>query len=146
MNDSNMNGIYKYLILNELKVIIQFHQYDLSFEEIKNLKLSIIADPNYDSSFNYIIDLRLTNVKMSLIELQLYGDWVQEKLQTNNKNLALLTSNPIQVSNAMLFKLNDNFKNLAYEVFCTMEGALNHVNLDLSNLDFIENEINKLKE
>jgi len=140
-----MSGIYKYLILNKLKLIIQFHQNDLTFDEIKKLKQSIIVDPNYDASFNYIIDLRLTNVKMSLNELQLYGNWVQETLSTNHKNLALLTSNPNQVSNALLFKLNDNFKSLYYEVFSTMEGALGHVNIDLSNLEYIENEIRKLK-
>jgi len=140
-----MSGIYKYLILNKLKLIIQFHQNDLAFDEIKQLKQSIIVDPNYDDSFNYIIDLRLTNVKMSFKELQLYGNWVQETLSTNHKNLALLTSNPNQVSNALLFKLNDNFKSLYYEDFSTMEGALGHVNIDLSNLEYIENEIRKLK-
>ena len=59
-----MSGIYKYLILNKLKLIIQFHQNDLTFDEIKKLKISIIVGPNYDASFNYIIDLRLTNLKM----------------------------------------------------------------------------------
>lgn len=140
-----MSGIYKYLILNKLKLIIQFHQNDLTFDEIKKLKQSIIVDSNYDASFNYMIDLRLTNVKMSLKELQLYGNWVQETLNTNHKNLALLTSNPNQVSNAILFKFNDNIKSLHYEVFSSMEGALGHVNIDLSNLKYIENEINKLK-
>lgn len=140
-----MSGIYKYLILNKLKLIIQFHQNDLTFDEIKKLKQSIIVDSNYGASFNYIIDLRLTNLKMSLNELQLYGNWVQETLSTNHKNLAILTSNPNQVSNALLFKLNDNLKSLHYEVYSSMEGALGHVNVDLSNLEHIENEINKLK-
>ena len=140
-----MSGIYKYLILNKLKLIIQFHQNDLTFDAIKKLKQSIIVDPNYDASFNYIIDLRLTNVKMSFKEIQLYGNWVQETLNTNHKNLALLTTNSIQVSNALLFKLNDNIKSLHYEVYSSMEGALGHVNVDLSNLEYIENEINKLK-
>ena len=75
----------------------------------KKLKQSIIVDPNYDASFNYIIDLRLTNMKLSFKELQLYGNWVQETLNTNHKNLALLTTNPNQVSNALLFKLNEVF-------------------------------------
>ncbi len=140
-----MSGIYKYLILNKLKLIIQFHQNDLTFNDIKKLKQSIIVDLNYDPSFNYIIDLRLTTVKMSLNELQLYGNWVQDTLNTNHKNLALLTSNPYQVSNALLFKLNDNIKSLHYDVYSTMEGALGHVNVDLSNLDYIENEISKMK-
>lgn len=140
-----MSGIYKYLILTKLKLIIQFHQNDLTFDEIKKLKQTILIDPDYDTRFNYIIDLRLTHVKMSLNELQLYGNWVQETLSTNHKNLALLTSNPNQVSNALLFKLNDNLKSLHYEVYSSMAGALGHVNVDLSNLEYIENEISKLK-
>lgn len=141
-----MRGVHKYCIIKPLKLILQFHQNDLTFDGLKNLKLSILNDKSYDPNFNFIIDLRLTNVKMSLNELKLYGDWVQETLNDSNKNMSILTETPNQVSNAIMFKLNDNIKNLHYEVFCSMEAALNHVDVDLSNLKFVEDEIRKLKE
>lgn len=140
-----MLGIYKYLIINPLKLIIQFHQYDLTFDGIKKLKESIMNDNEYNAEYNFIIDLRLADVKMTPNELQRYGNWVQDVLNRKDKNLALLTSNPNQVTNATLYKLNDNFKNLHYDVFSTMESALRHVDIDISNMQFIETEISKLK-
>ncbi|MFH4964850.1 hypothetical protein V8G69_07580 [Gaetbulibacter sp. M235] len=140
-----MDGVYKYSIIKPLELIIQFHQNDLTFDGIKALKQSIIRDSNYNPKFNFIIDLRLANIKMSLLELKLYGDWVEETLNDSHKNMALFTDNPSQVSNAMLFKLNDNIKNLYYEVVSSMEGVLSHVDVDISNLELVENEISKLK-
>ncbi len=140
-----MTGIYKYLIIKPLKLIVQFHQNDLTFNGIKKLKQSIIDDPEYNSSYNFIIDLRLAANKMNEKELQLYGDWVESVLNDEKKHMSLLTLNTRQVISALLFKLNDNFKNLNYDVFSTMEGALSHVDVDISNMQFVESEIDKLK-
>lgn len=140
-----MKSVYKYLIIKPLKLIIQFHQNDLTLEDIKALKQSIIDDPDYSASFNFIIDLRLADIKMTPDELQGYGNWVEEALNDEKKHMSLLTSNPQQVSSAFIFKLNDNFKNLSYEVFSTVEGALCHVDVDISNMQFVESEIDKLK-
>tara|TARA_R110002050_G_scaffold675_10_gene4761 strand:+ start:1168 stop:1599 length:432 start_codon:yes stop_codon:yes gene_type:complete len=140
-----MTGIYKYLIIKPLKLVVQFHQNDLTFNGIKKLKQSIIDDPEYNSSYNFIIDLRLANIKMDQNELHLYGDWVESILNDEKKHLSLLTLNSRQVISALLFKLNDNFKNLHYDVFSTMEGALTHVDVDISNMPFVESEIDKLK-
>lgn len=139
------NSIYKYLIIKHLNLIIQFHQNDLTFEGLKKLKLSIIDDPDYDPNFNFIVDLRLSEIKMTPDELLGYGNWVEDVLNDKRKQMALLTSKPHQVTQAMLFKLNDNLKNLCYDVFCTTEGTLRHVDIDLSNIEFIEREIEKLK-
>tara|TARA_R110000868_G_scaffold720_4_gene5241 strand:+ start:4163 stop:4594 length:432 start_codon:yes stop_codon:yes gene_type:complete len=140
-----MTGIYKYLIIKPLKLVVQFHQNDLTFNGIKKLKQSIIDDPEYNSNYNFIIDLRLANIKMDQNELHLYGDWVESILNDEKKHLSLLTLNSRQVISALLFKLNDNFKNLHYDVFSTMEGALTHVDVDISNMPFVESEIDKLK-
>ena len=137
--------VYKYLIIKSLKLIVQFHQNNLSYEGLKKLKLSIINDPEYDPCFNFLLDLRLADTKMTPQELNNYGNWVEAVLYDKPKQMALLTSNPHQVSRAFIFKLNENFKNLSYEVFSTMEGALNHVGVDVSNAQFVENEIDKLK-
>jgi hypothetical protein len=79
-------------------------------------------------------------------ELQRYGDWVQDTLSNTQKNMSLLTSNTNQVTNATIYRLNANFTNLNYEVFSTMEAALRHVDIDISNMQFIETEISNLKE
>lgn len=139
------SSIYKYLIIKSLDLIIQFHQNDLTFEGLKKLKQTIINDPQYNPNFNFIIDLRLSEIKMSRDELRLFGDWVEVLLNDKRKQMALLTANPQQVTQAMLFKINDNIKHLSYDVFCTMEAALAHVGVDISNMQFIENEIDKLK-
>tara|TARA_R110001592_G_scaffold76429_2_gene230667 strand:- start:974 stop:1405 length:432 start_codon:yes stop_codon:yes gene_type:complete len=141
-----MSGFYKYLIISNLNLIIQFHQNDLTFEGIKKLKQTIINDSKYNPEYNVIIDLRLADVKMTPNELQRYGNWVQDILNDTKKNMALLTSNPNQVTSATLYRLNDNFTNLNYEVFSTMEAALRHIDIDISNMQFIETEIDKLKE
>lgn len=139
------NSICKYLIIKPLNLVLQFHQNNLTLEGLKKLKQSIIEDPEYDANFNFIVDLRLTDIKMTPDELLSYGNWVEKVLSDKRKQMALLTSNPHQVTHAMLFKLNDNFKNLSYDVFSTIEGALIHVDVDISNMQFIENEIDKLK-
>ncbi len=146
LNYHVMSGFYKYLIISNLNLIIQFHQNDLTFEGIKKLKQTIINDSKYNPEYNVIIDLRLADVKMTPNELQRYGNWVQDILNDTKKNMALLTSNPNQVTSATLYRLNDNFTNLNYEVFSTMEAALRHIDIDISNMQFIETEIDKLKE
>ncbi|WP_166967193.1 hypothetical protein [Yeosuana marina] len=110
------------------------------------MKQTIINDSKYNPEYNVIIDLRLADVKMTPNELQRYGNWVQDILNDTKKNMALLTSNPNQVTSATLYRLNDNFTNLNYEVFSTMEAALRHIDIDISNMQFIETEIDKLKE
>ncbi len=141
-----MSSIYKYLIISNLNLIIQFHQNDLTFEGIKKLKQTIVNDSKYNPEYNFIIDLRLADIKMTPNELQRYGDWVQDTLSDAQKSMALLTSNTNQVTNATIYRLNANFTNLNYEVFSTMEAALRHVDINISNMQFIETEISKLKE
>lgn len=144
--NASMSNCYKYLIFSSLKLIIQFHQNDLTFEGIKSLKKKIIADSKYRAEYNFIIDLRLADIKMTPNELQRYGNWVQDVLNDKHKSMALLTSNPNQVTSATLYRLNDSFTTLHYEVFSTMEAALRHIDIDISNMQFIETEIDKLKE
>jgi hypothetical protein len=142
-----MKDIYKYSILKEVGLVIQFHQNKLTFEGIKKLKSDIINDKDFNPYYVFIIDVRKAEIIMTRTELEDYGDWVVENLKLKGlRRLALLTENPDQVVKSTIYTLNVKVSPLNYNIFSSLEGAIPWLNIDTANIDLIRAEINKLVE
>lgn len=140
-----MEGVYKYSILEDFKLIIQFYQNDITLSGMKKMKQSLLQDKCYNSDFRILTDLRLSNISTTIEEVEEYGKWIGEKLKSVRFNSnVILTSTPQQVSKAILFNLNKNLKDINYTIFSSLEGSLKHLDIDISNIGIIENVIEKM--
>lgn len=140
-----MEGVYKYSILEDLKLIIQFYQNDITLSGMKKMKQSLLQDKCYNSDFRILTDLRLSNISTTIEEVEEYGKWIGEKLKSVRFNSnVILTSTPQQVSKAILFNLNKNLKDINYTIFSSLEGSLKHLDIDISNIGITENVIEKM--
>ena len=140
-------GVYRYTILEEINLIIQFYQGDITLSGLKNMKRNLFQDKGYNSEYKVLSDLRLSNNSLALEEVEEYGIWMGKKLKAVRVNLsAILTSTPQQVVQSMIFSLNKNLEKDSYTVFSTLESALLYLRVDISYSEVIEIEINKMKD
>ncbi|NIJ45121.1 hypothetical protein FHR24_001560 [Wenyingzhuangia heitensis] len=138
-------SVYKYSILDDLSLIIEYYQGDFTLESVKELTSKIINDPKFNSNCVFIIDLRLTYIKMSKEDLYNCGVWVSKNLKlTGLARLAILTSNPEQVVASMIYTLNDHFTNHHYEVFSSIEATTSWLNINSNHNTFIHGLINNM--
>ncbi|MBN4082790.1 hypothetical protein JYT50_00210 [bacterium AH-315-A23] len=142
-----MKGVYRYTILEEINLIIQFYQGDITLSGLKNMKRNLFRDKCYNPEYKVLSDVRLSNNSLTLEEVEEYGTWVGKKLQAARVNLnTILTSTPQQVVQSMMFSLNKNLKKDSYMVFSTLESALLFLKIDISYFEVIETEIDKIKD
>lgn len=140
-----MADIYKYSILKDIGLIIQYHQNNITKNKMKQLKSDIINDKDFNPKFGFIVDLRNATINLTENELIEYGNWVKENLKlTGLMRLVLLTSTPDHVMKTIIFSLNEKISPLHYKTFSTLAASIIWLNIDISNLDLIEKEIEKL--
>ena len=140
-----MQGIYKYLIIKKVGLMIQFHQNELTLKGIKKLKLDIINDKDFNPNFGFLIDIRKAKITMTVEELDDYGNFVADNLKLEGlKRLALLTEQPEQVAKSMIYTLNKRLKPLQYETFSTLDGAIHWLHIDISQIGMVQSEIKKI--
>ena len=141
-----MKGIYRYTILEEINLIIQSYQGDITLSGLKNMKRKLFQDKFYNTEYKVLTDMRLSNNSITIEEVEKYGEWIEEKLKLGSFNLnAILTSTPQQVVQSSIFRLNNNLKKYNYKVLSTLESSLNYLNIDFSHIEIIKIEINKMK-
>ncbi len=140
-----MQNIYKYLIIKKVGLVIQFHQNELTYKGIKNLKLDIINDKDFNPNFGFLIDIRKAKITLTEEELEDYGNFVANNLKLEGlKRIAILTEQPEQVVKSTIYLLNKRIKPLQYRIFSTLDGALRWLYIDISNIGMVQSEINKI--
>ncbi len=108
------------------------------------MKQDVFQDKRYNSNYRLLGDVRLSNICMTTDEVEDYKKWIGEKLSSNRmRSDVILTTTPQQVSLSMIFDLSDLNK-LRYRICSTMEGALEFLDIDISNIEIIENEIERM--
>jgi len=138
-----MKGIYKYIILKELKLIIQFYQGDITLVGLINLKKEVLQDKSYNSDYGLLTDFRLSNILLNVDEVEEYGNWLKENSNRNNLNM-ILTSTPQQTVKTMIFGSNTELIKYNFDTCSTLEHSLKHLNVELKNLKKVETEIEKM--
>jgi hypothetical protein len=141
-----MKGIYKYVILEKINLIIQFFQGEIILSDLKKMRQNLFQDKYYNPNYRILADFRLSNINLSIEDVEEYGKWIGTKLNSSSSSsYAILTSTPKQVALSSIFISNENLKKDNYRVFSTMESSLNYLHIDISNIETIETKINKMK-
>ncbi len=138
-----MEGVYKYKILEELKLIIQFYQGDITLDGLINLKKEVLQDKSYNSDYGLLSDFRLSNILLNRDEGEEYGNWLKENSNRHNLNM-ILTSTPQQLVKTVIFGYIEKLIKYNFETCSTLEYSLEHLNVDLKNLKEVEREIEKM--
>ena len=141
-----MKGIYKYIILKNLNLIIQFYQGKITYEGLLKLNQEILKDNNYNPNFGILVDFRLSKSNISIEEIKSYSKWVNEQSILNRlNNRVILTNTPEQVTKSTIFSLEEEVKEFNYLIFSTLENSLTSLNIDISNLERVEIEIEQMR-
>lgn len=142
-----VKNIYKYKIVKDIGLVIQFHKNDLTIEGAKRLKLEIIHDTDYEPNFSFLIDLRKANYNFTEEELENYGNFVSEKVKLEGlKRVAILTETPEQVVKTTIYTLNKRVDPTQYKIFSTLQAAICWLQINPKYLQHILSEINKLED
>ena len=73
-----------------------------------------------------------------------YRSFVSDNLELKgSKKLAIIASSPSQIAGSIIYSSIKKNTSLKYHVFSTIEAALSWLNIDLSNIEIIESEIEK---
>jgi hypothetical protein len=125
----------KYFIYKDKKLVVEIIAGDTKSEidEHINFKKTLAADPDFDPSFNSIIDLRKINIKsMKEIEATIKYYFRHAKQVPNllaKRKCALITITPKQVAATFIYK---SFRELPieYKIFSTVEASLKWLDID----------------
>lgn len=142
-----MFEINKYRILEDIGLIIQYHEKSLTYSGMKNLSQEIINDKAFNPDYGFIIDVRRTNLIITEKELHEYGNWMKDNLGLKGcRQVAILTSTPDQVAKFTLFMLNEHLSGINILIFSTINAAVYFLNIGSQAIESITNEIKKLHE
>jgi hypothetical protein len=137
-NDRNKSTstLYSYYILREPNLVIQYLQGIVTLDVLKEIKLRIWADVNYNPEYPLLVDIQKGELYLTENELQDYGSWINCNQASSKKPVksAILTDTPNQVATATLFILKNDIISLNYEVFSTIDGAAYYLEIDNSEL------------
>ena len=123
-----------FIILTEHKLIIEHLSGVLELESYKRFKKTVIYNELYSSSYNYIINFKNVDFKMSPSEVIQYVEFLKKIPEiTGNKKLAFITNSPNQIVPATIYKMKQGENNnQTVEIFSTYEKALHWINTDLT--------------
>jgi hypothetical protein len=141
-----MQSVYKYSIIKNLNLILQFHQNEITVEGLKKLKQDIYNDKDYNPDFFVLMDIRFATIKMNQEELIQLMNWINENSKSSGKYpTIIITDSPEQVAKSMMYRVNDKIKKFQIRIFSTLEKSLITMGIDFSNLESIETELKKMK-
>lgn len=140
-----MGDINKYKILDELGLVIQITKGDLLIKKMKKTKIEVLNDPKFNFNYVFLIDIRFSRISMTVEELKSYGDFISSQLAlTTEMKIAILTNTPDQVAKTTLYLFNSNLDVVEHRIFSTIEHSLRWLNIDVSNADLIQSELDLL--
>ena len=145
--NKRMKKFAKYIILPEYRLIINWYKGGVSADEAVTMKKEQLSDKLYDSNYNIIVDLRELSFALNsrnICSISKYIDILKDMLLKNK--VALLTNTPNQVVLGQMIKqLCSELFLSKYEIFSTLDSALNYVDCPSEDFDIISNKINTLK-
>lgn len=121
-----------YLILEDLKLIIDIYNGILTYETFKAHKLKQVYDPEFDPSYNLLSDFINIEVRMSLEDVKAYGEFVKKHTKpiVGNRKAAVVVNSPNQFIYAHKYdeSVKDETGQLLF-TFTNFDEALNWLQL-----------------
>jgi len=143
----NMQNLYRYRILRNLRLVIQFHQGPVEFQPLLSLKQKLLEDPDFDASYPLILDFRRADILMNLPEVMHYRDLLEEMYRSRNiisSKCATLVSSPRTTAISVSFADTSFTSNIHYRVFSCMDSATQWLGINPQQISIIENNIEQL--
>jgi len=142
-----MDGYIRYKILPELNLIIEYYGGKINLDDVICHKRLEIKDLEYNGNYHFIADLRDVELNVSIQDITDYLHFVKKNNQViGQRNSAILTNSPNQVAITTLFKMKGENLPVGYEVFSTLEAAIEWINLSSNYCDIIEEIIRNMKK
>jgi hypothetical protein len=145
-----MNERTSYIILPDLKLIIELFSNSTTINDAIELKKLEIKDVNYDASFNFIvlfinIDLRSTDI--TEIEIKKYVESIKSDKQIiGNRKSAIIAEKPNQVVLGTLYEMIAKELPMNFKIFSTIQAAMFWIGLSseyesivLKNIEVLKN-------
>jgi hypothetical protein len=142
-----MSSFNKYKILKEQKLIILFHQGNLSEKGFKLNRYKVINDKDFHTSYNFILDIRHSKIKMTIDGVIKFGLWLSKNRILNKESLrVILTNTPSHVVFSTLFRDSKGVDIFGYNIFSSLRHSLNYLEVDKKDFNLVEGEIEKMIE
>jgi hypothetical protein len=143
-----MEKLVNYRIISELKLILECAKGSSKTENVKALKIRQIADKEYNPNFNLIIDFRESDIdfkSLNILKLKEFFDFAKNtKGVLGERRTAVLTSSPEQAVLSSLLKEVGNKLTTNFEIFSSLEAALNYLDISLEQFKYIDSTLNSL--
>ena len=141
-----MDGYIQYKILPELDLIIEYYSGKINLDDIIGHKKLEIKDSEYSANYNFIADLRDSELDVIRQDIIDYLDFVEmnNKVSGQRKS-AILTNTPNHAAITTLFRMNSKNLPINFEIFTTLEAAIDWINLSSNYYDNIEESIRNMK-
>ena len=134
-----------YMIIPELKLILECCKGHTKMVDAVKMKKDEVADPAYSLTYNVIADFREFEIEFKASDINLIKGFVDYLKSTKSKcNTALLTSTPHQVVLTNYLKDLSIDLPISFEIFSTLDSAINFVGYSDNNYNFINQKLIEL--
>jgi hypothetical protein len=143
-----MKNYVNYMILPELRLILECCKGQASVEDAINMKKAELSDILYKPDYNIIVDFQgfETFLDSTINDSTLNFYNFLKDLDINSK-IAILTAEPHQVVISMILKgLNSNLGTFKIEVFSAVNTAIRFLGYPIEKFDLINAKIIELNK
>ena len=135
----------EYKILEFDKLVIEVYRNEFTFDAAMAERMNVFNDINFCSGLNFLIDVRRTIYNVSYQSTKNFRDFIVSSVNAKQMNkIAILTNTPQQVAAAMFFGYAQTELINNYNVFSTLEVALQWLKIDEKRTAVISSELNQL--
>lgn len=118
----NRNG---YIVVDDCKLVIQYHLDQLVLEGLISLKTKMMNDAKFNPSYSFLIDLRSTRIDNTMDEILAYANWLKSNFTLKGeKKLAMIISTPQQSAILKIFSTQGKPDPLNYKMFSEVGNAI----------------------
>ncbi|MCE1198561.1 MAG: hypothetical protein LWW85_06295 [Marinilabiliales bacterium] len=128
----------KYLILSDLRLVLESYQGDVTLNALVSHKQMMMSDPSFDPNFNILIDVRGCSFNMDKLDLQRFLEYGRSEAKMRfQRRTALLAETPEQTAATSLLVNRAHDMPILMEVFSTETAAMRWVGLQMTSFNFI---------
>ncbi len=137
--------ILEYSIYPKYKLIIEKFAGNCTSKDFIELKTKEFNDLNFNKDYNYIVDIRDTELQADIKGLEEFLIFMKESEQmVNNNKYAFIVRKPLQIAIITLFKKKTKKLPIMNNIFTSLNKVTNFLELEDINPTKIENLINTL--
>ena len=119
-----------YKVIQELALIIELYEGDLTVEDIIYNKERIAESENYDSSYDLILDFRNADLQYMTSDIdRLVAFFKENTILHQKKKVAYLTSKPNEVVATTLFTFKIDDFSIEPKTFSTRDAVVAYLNI-----------------